>query len=401
MVAESGVFALNLITLTVIVFSAHLLLLRATKLQAYLPLAVCLTSVGVVLSQPVLASLTMPWRVSFLILSLPALMLIAPSFWCYVCGITAQSPWQFKQVSKVHFLPFAIGGGVALIALLMPSEIQYQLLVLGDDSLLTSLSTPMQWLVGGTLIVTFLLVIAWVIQSGYYVYQVVGRLHQYRRHLKDLFASTEEKEARWLTWLLLAIGVVWGLTAISLLIDNLLFSFRFDGLISGAITLVMVWSVALWGLRQKPGFEELYTSQIAVEQVLTRDAQQQNKYQRSALSNEQANTIATKIEQAMQQDQLYLDSSLSLQKLASHIHTSPNYISQTLNEALGANFFDYVNRYRIDAAKQALQQSNDTVVDIAMAVGFNAKSSFYTAFKKETQQTPSQYRKSVHVEAAN
>ena len=401
MVAESGVFALNLITLTVIVFSAHLLLLRATKLQAYLPLAVCLISVGVVLSQPVLASLATPWRVSFLILSLPALMLIAPSFWCYVCGITAQSPWQLKQVSKVHFLPFAIGGGVALIALLMPSEIQYQLLVLGDDSLIASLSTPMQWLVGGTLIVTFLLVIAWVIQSGYYVYQVVGRLHQYRRHLKDLFASTEEKEARWLTWLLLAIGVVWMLTAIGLLIDNLLFSFHFDGLISGAVTLVVVWSVALWGLRQKPGFEELYTSQMEVEQVLTSSEQQQTKYQRSALSNEQANTIATKIEQAMQQDQLYLDSSLSLQKLASHIHTSPNYISQTLNESLGANFFDYVNRYRIDAAKQALQQSNDTVVDIAMAVGFNAKSSFYTAFKKETQQTPSQYRKSVHVEAAN
>ncbi|REL34237.1 helix-turn-helix domain-containing protein [Thalassotalea euphylliae] len=400
MVAGSGVFALNLITLTVIVFSAHLLLLRATKLQAYLPLAVCLISVGVVLSQPVLASLATPWRVSFLILSLPALMLIAPSFWCYVCGITAQSPWQFKQLSKVHFLPFAIAGVVALTALLMPSEIQYQLLVLGDDSLLTSLSTPMQWLVGGTLIVTFLLVIAWVIQSGYYVYQVVGRLHQYRRHLKDLFASTEEKEARWLTWLLLAIGVVWALTAISLLIDNLLFSFHFDGLISGAVTLVMVWSVALWGLRQKPGFEELYTSQMEVEQVLT-SSEQQTKYQRSALSSEQANTIATKIEQAMQQDQLYLDSSLSLQKLASHIHTSPNYISQTLNESLGANFFDYVNRHRIEAAKQTLQQSNDTVVDIAMAVGFNAKSSFYTAFKKETQQTPSQYRKSVHVEAAN
>ena len=95
----------------------------------------------------------------------------------------------------------------------------------------------------------------------------------------------------------------------------------------------------------------------------------------------------------MQQDQLYLDAALSLQKLAKHINTSPNYISQTLNETLGANFFDYINQYRINEAKKQLKETKNTVLDIAMNVGFNAKSSFYTAFKKETQQTPSQYRK--------
>ena len=117
------------------------------------------------------------------------------------------------------------------------------------------------------------------------------------------------------------------------------------------------------------------------------------KYQRSALYDEMADKIQQQLTAAMAQDHLYLDASLSLPKLAKHIFVSPNYVSQTLNQKLGVSFFDYVNSYRVNAAKELLCNSNDTVLDIAMNVGFNAKSSFYTAFQKETGCTPSQYRK--------
>lgn len=143
--------------------------------------------------------------------------------------------------------------------------------------------------------------------------------------------------------------------------------------------------------------EELYESQDDIQEVLVEEDNQQRKYQRSALDEQQSSRIAEKIEKSMRDDELFLDASLSLQKLAKHIFTSPNYISQTLNETLGMNFFDYVNKYRVDAAKRMLAQSDDTVLDIAMSVGFNSKSSFYTAFKKEAEQTPSQYRKHLRL----
>ena len=95
----------------------------------------------------------------------------------------------------------------------------------------------------------------------------------------------------------------------------------------------------------------------------------------------------------MTSENLYLDANLSLPKLAKHIHTSPNYISQTLNETLATNFFDYVNHKRIVAAQKLLLESELTVLDIAMQVGFNSKSAFYSAFKKHTQLTPSSYKK--------
>lgn len=392
---SATLLAINVSTLIIIIFSAHLLCLRAVKRQAYFPLAIFLIAIGVVICQPTLGSLASELRPTFIILSLPAILLIAPSFWFYVEGITDKTPWQLKQMNKKHFILFGLGLLVAIIGLFIPDEVQYSLLINDDESIFNNIPEITKQVTIGTLIATVLLVLAWIAQSGFYLFKVIKRLTQYRQHLKNLFASTEAKEIRWISWLLLAVGMVWVATALNIIINNILFSNETNAVVSGSIILVMIWSVAIWGLRQKPGFEELYDADEEIQQVLVEQTAQSEKYQRSALNEQDAANIAQKIETAMQQDKLFLDASLSLQKLAKHINTSPNYISQTLNESLAANFFDYINKYRIHEAKHQLAHTTDTVLDIAMNVGFNAKSSFYSAFKKEVQQTPSQYRKGL------
>jgi len=392
---STSLLAINVSTLIIIIFSAHLLCLRAIERQAYLPLAMFLLAIGVVICQPTMVSLASDFQATMIILSLPAILLIAPSFWFYVEGITAKTPWQLNQMHKKHFILFLLGALIAFIGLFIPDEVQYSLLINDDESIFNTIPSHTKHLTIGVLIATVLLVLAWIVQSGFYLFKVIKRLTQYRQHLKNLFASTEAKEIRWISWLLLAVGIVWLATALNILINNILYSNEVNAAISGSITLVMIWSVAIWGLRQKPGFEELYDADEDIQQILVEQTALPEKYQRSALNEQDAANIAQKIETAMQQDKLFLDASLSLQKLAKHINTSPNYISQTLNESLGANFFDYINQYRINEAKYQLTHTTDTVLDIAMNVGFNAKSSFYTAFKKEVQQTPSQYRKNL------
>ncbi|WP_164881449.1 AraC family transcriptional regulator [Pseudoalteromonas sp. R3] len=122
------------------------------------------------------------------------------------------------------------------------------------------------------------------------------------------------------------------------------------------------------------------------------------KYQHSALSDEQANRIARKIHNAVVTEKLYLEPDLTLYKLAEYLKVSANYVSQTLNQTLGQSFFDYVNKARIDAATELLRANDKTVLDIAMAVGFNARSSFYKAFKTHTGMTPGEYKKGACVD---
>jgi AraC-like DNA-binding protein len=69
-----------------------------------------------------------------------------------------------------------------------------------------------------------------------------------------------------------------------------------------------------------------------------------------------------------------------------------NMVSQTLNERLGSSFFDYVAHWRIEAAKPLICAGKSSILNIAMDVGFNSKSTFYKMFKKETGMTPKAFR---------
>jgi len=97
----------------------------------------------------------------------------------------------------------------------------------------------------------------------------------------------------------------------------------------------------------------------------------------------------------MQTEKPYLNPEISLQKLALALGFSDKQLSQVMNQYTGKHFFDYVNEYRIKDAKELLKNKELTVLEVLYDVGFNSKSSFYTAFKKETNQTPTSYRKSI------
>lgn len=412
MVEHPWAYFLTCCSLAVIAFSVHNLLLRARQQQFYLALAGCLLAIAILICQPVLAVLAPELRMAALVLALPALYLIPPLFWCYVKGLTASTGWRFRRREWPHFVLVALCLAIVIFTFLLPGNVRYALIAEGRDDILQQVSAPLRGLVYSLAILTFLLVTGWVLQASFYLYAVLRRLQLYRAQLRQIFASTEAEEARWINGLLLAVVLGGALLAAALLYDNLVAPLPSGLLLKDVGVLLLVWYLALWGLRQKPGFATLTERNSSatyctdaepaeVQEVLQAVAegkyQRSAQYQRSALGAEQAASIASKLEQAMEHDQLYLDAALSLPKLARHIGCSPNYISQTLNGRLGLNFFDYVNRYRVQAAARQLKETDFTVLDIAMNVGFNAKSSFYTAFKKELQQTPSQYRASADI----
>lgn len=64
-----------------------------------------------------------------------------------------------------------------------------------------------------------------------------------------------------------------------------------------------------------------------------------------------------------------------------------------INRHFGINYYEFINRYRIEEAKRMLAESKGaSITDIYLAVGFNSKSVFYTFFKKLEGMTPTAYR---------
>ncbi|WP_420150249.1 helix-turn-helix transcriptional regulator [Spirosoma sp.] len=119
------------------------------------------------------------------------------------------------------------------------------------------------------------------------------------------------------------------------------------------------------------------------------------KYEKSSLSEELENAVLSKLTNLIRTDKPYLESDLSLPKLAERLNTSPHHLSQLLNDRLGQTFFDWLATYRIAEAKLLLNDpamAHIKIDEIAERVGYNSPSAFHTAFKRLTNQTPAQYR---------
>ncbi|GAA0626400.1 helix-turn-helix domain-containing protein [Thalassospira tepidiphila] len=96
---------------------------------------------------------------------------------------------------------------------------------------------------------------------------------------------------------------------------------------------------------------------------------------------------------------ILLDPLVSLPKLARAVGITPNQLSYVLNHHVGKSFFDFVNSARIREARSVLVLEPDrTILDIALSVGFNSKSTFNLAFKKITGETPSAVREAARRE---
>ncbi|MCX2739406.1 helix-turn-helix domain-containing protein [Pontibacter anaerobius] len=123
----------------------------------------------------------------------------------------------------------------------------------------------------------------------------------------------------------------------------------------------------------------------------------QVKYEKSALSEEAKQDLLQKLKTA-EKEKFYTRPSATLPSLAKQLHTSPHYLSQSLNERLGKSFFEYLAELRIKEAKAILAdpaQQHLKVEEVAEQVGYMSKSAFSAAFKKYTGQTPGQYRKTA------
>ena len=123
---------------------------------------------------------------------------------------------------------------------------------------------------------------------------------------------------------------------------------------------------------------------------------QKYKYAKSGLTSDQFLEYKQRLDQIMQIQQAFLRSDLTLPKLARAVDCSVNHLSQVINSGFGMSFFDYLNRYRIEHARELLEKldgQSSAILNIAFKVGFKSDSTFYAAFKKYVGQTPAQYRR--------
>ena len=119
-----------------------------------------------------------------------------------------------------------------------------------------------------------------------------------------------------------------------------------------------------------------------------------SKYQKSGLTEALSIELKENMINLFQEEKIFKQSNLNLEILSEKIGTTRHNTSQIINEHFDMNFFELVNKFRIEEAIEIFK--NDTnhnlnIIDVAFEVGYNNKATFNKAFKKETNLTPTEF----------
>ncbi|WP_165389034.1 helix-turn-helix domain-containing protein [Aquimarina brevivitae] len=128
------------------------------------------------------------------------------------------------------------------------------------------------------------------------------------------------------------------------------------------------------------GFSRRNDPEIEIKKHITNEEQQKLQ------------ELADKLEAIMKTDKLYKNQELSLQKLAQALETKSYLISRCLSVIFDKRFNDYINAYRVKEVQELLKDADNskyTLLSLALEAGFNSKSSFNRAIKKQLGVSPS------------
>jgi AraC-like DNA-binding protein len=122
------------------------------------------------------------------------------------------------------------------------------------------------------------------------------------------------------------------------------------------------------------------------------------RYERSGLNEGEAARLKASLLALMEKECPWKESDLTLADLATRLGSTPHKLSEVLNSELGQTFYDFVNGYRVREVQRRIQSGEARTLKmlaLALDAGFASKSTFNQAFKKHTNQTPSDFRQTV------
>lgn len=293
-----------------------------------------------------------------------------PLLYLFIRSLTSGK--EIKLIDGIHFIPLILAFGFLAIRFLS-HPVSEQMNRLTEQGILPNgLFRKIYW--------------------GFFFIQTLGylaaswiRVKQYNENLHQHLSSFRKVKTQWLYPVLVGFLIIILVDASNMYINPVRAVFlKYNLPVLETLFLIFANLFLYVGLTQP------------IIRTDFRDDGKEQRYNSSKLTLADKREILQNISLRMQKDHLFLDPELSIEKLSKVSGTSTRNISQVINEILNQNFFEFVNTYRINLAREQLadpQDRNKTVLEILYAVGFNSKSVFNSCFKKMTGLTPTEYRK--------
>ncbi|WP_019535986.1 helix-turn-helix domain-containing protein [Paenibacillus ginsengihumi] len=153
----------------------------------------------------------------------------------------------------------------------------------------------------------------------------------------------------------------------------------------------------LWEHTAKPAIQEACATAETMEDILlplTRSLKLLHEQYMTLRKSKHYHRIMNEIRAYIEEN--YANPDLSLSFISERFDLNGKYMSQLFKEAFGMKFVDFMVNVRMERAKELLIQTDDSIQDIAVKVGYTHSISFGRTFKKIVGVTPGDYRKMMN-----
>lgn len=313
-----------------------------------------------------------------------------PFLFLYILSVTS-SGFSLKQKHLLHTIPFII-----IFLVFLP---RFYLVDFDDKTAYLEANTLSDRLL--EVQISYILVHSQILVYFVLIFRAIFR---YKTILLENYSNASLFNYNWL----FQMAGIFALESALATLKNLFMFFGsedayfYSMLITMSVALFYTIWLVMRALRYPELFRGVEPDLELVSQLIIKDQKAQVLYPQKNAHDDEINKQIIALEKLMKEEEPYLDPSLSIYELAKMTELSTKELSVLINHHLNLHFFDYVNRFRIEKAMEILRTPANyklTVLEILYDVGFNSKSSFNTAFKKHTQQTPTEYRK-MHLTSA-
>lgn len=296
----------------------------------------------------------------------PTFYLIAPLLWFYTQELTGQRVrWSWTLV--LHFLPF-------LLIIIFSTTLRN-----------VSSGSTLMFLDRHHRLIRVLFWISVVVQFSWYLMLVRKRFIAYQQFIKDEVSNREGIDIGWVRFFMVVFLIINLFFLFSLIVVIHVESSKWLVKTTAVIFSLSVFALGYKGILQKEVFQkEGETSADSIREL--------------PVVNKPDPTLVASLLLYMSEKKSYLNPELTLSNLATEMKMSRSQLSVLINDGTGDNFYDFINKYRVEEVKRLMADpkvKNYSLLGIALEAGFKSKSTFNLIFKRFTGLTPSEYRKNL------
>jgi AraC-like DNA-binding protein len=302
------------------------------------------------------------------------LFLHGPALWFYIKSLS-EHEFRFKPLYLLHFIPFiffSVFQYYNFISLTLTEKVSF----LEND-------------VFKELVSYKITVLAIGVSTISYNIWALNLIRRRRDKLMQQYSKIEDIDLGWLRALTVAALICYSVNVALFNLDMIFHFASYKSLmfLTNSFATVYVLFLGFFGLRQGNIFID---SLRVTGETAVRSGNGKNT---SPVISTDDVFIKTLIRN-MEEKQPYLDPEITISRLSELLDVKIEFLSEVLNTRLNQNFFDFINKYRIEEFKiQSILKANShlSIMGIAYNCGFNSKASFYRAFRKFEGTSPSEY----------